>query len=512
MHGTTCRNCSGLTDQEERDAQGVDAACTSQEDNCHRIIHAYRKLARTRFAYHYETFIIAGLMTTKRRVDLINDPIGPSLRRFAVPLAFSFIVNMVYSLIDRFYVSRLGDAAIAAIGSSDQIVFLLFTLASGFAVGSGIIVARRFGEGDRVGASRTGTQALVGMAIMAGSVTAVMYALLPFIPSVMQMDTEVETLSVEYLSMLLIGFTFNLMNFQMFSTVRSTGNAVFPMTVLIITVVLNAVIAPFLIFGIGPFPELGMRGAGLATALSQISGTGIALTALIRGSTNIRLDFTQFRLDGALLRRVAQQGLPASLQMLSVSLNRAAIFAIVAGFGTHVTAAYTLGLNIDMMVFMSVFAMGIAVETATGQNLGAKKPERVRLIHRSAIMQIGVLMLVLAVAVWAFGTEFVKLYTQNPDTVAEATQYLNITVIGYVFFSTGLLTVRVLSGAGASMLAMSITAGSLLGIQLPLSLVLGYATPMGPMGVWIAIALGYIVFTAISLLVFRSNRWSAVHV
>jgi len=282
--------------------------------------------------------------------------------------------------------------------------------------------------------------------------------------------------------------------------------------VLIITVVLNAVIAPFLIFGIGPFPELGMRGAGLATALSQISGTGIALTALIRGSTNIRLDFTQFRLDGALLRRVAQQGLPASLQMLSVSLNRAAIFAIVAGFGTHVTAAYTLGLNIDMMVFMSVFAMGIAVETATGQNLGAKKPERVRMIHRSAIMQIGVLMLVLAVAVWAFGTEFVKLYTENPNTVAEATQYLNITVIGYVFFSTGLLTVRVLSGAGASMLAMSITAGSLLGIQLPLSLVLGYATPMGPMGVWIAIALGYIVFTAISLLVFRSNRWSAVHV
>lgn len=451
-------------------------------------------------------------MTSKRRVDLINDPIGPSLRRFAVPLAFSFIVNMVYSLIDRFYVSRLGDAAIAAIGSSDQIVFLLFTLVSGFAVGSGIIVARRFGEGDRVGASRTGTQALVGMAITAAFVTAVMYLLLPVIPSIMQMDTDVETLSVEYLSMLLIGFTFNLMNFQMFSIVRSTGNAVFPMTVLIITVILNAIIAPFLIFGIGPFPELGMRGAGLATAISQMSGTGIALTALIRGSTNIHLDFTQFRLDGDLLRRVAKQGLPASLQMLSVSLNRAAIFAIVAGFGTHVTAAYTLGLNIDMMVYMSVFAMGIAVETATGQNLGAQQPERVRDIHRSAVRQIGLLMLILAAAVWAFGTQFVELYTTNPATIAEATQYLNITVVGYVFFSTGLLTVRVLSGAGAAMLAMTITAGSLLGIQLPLALLLGYSTSMGPTGVWVAILVGYVIFTIISLLVFRSNRWRTVHV
>jgi putative MATE family efflux protein len=451
-------------------------------------------------------------MTTKRRVDFINDPIGPSLRRFAVPLAFSFIVNMVYSLIDRFYVSRLGDAAIAAIGSSDQIVFLLFTLVSGFAVGSGIIVARRFGEGDRVGASRTGTQALVGMAITSASVTAVMYLLLPVIPLIMQMDAEVETLSVEYLSMLLIGFTFNLMNFQMFSIVRSTGNAVFPMTVLIITVILNAIIAPFLIFGIGPFPELGMRGAGLATAISQMSGTGIALTALIRGSTNIHLDFTQFRLDGALLRRVAKQGFPASLQMLSVSLNRAAIFAIVAGFGTHVTAAYTLGLNIDMMVYMSVFAMGIAVETATGQNLGAEQPERVRAIHRSAVRQIGLLMLILAVAVWAFGTEFVELYSRNPATVTEATLYLSFTVIGYAFFSTGLLTVRVLSGAGAAMLAMSITAGSLLGIQLPLAFVLGYYTSLGPIGVWVAVLFGYVAFTIIALLVFRSNRWKTVRV
>ncbi|MBK9183552.1 MAG: hypothetical protein IPM83_10620 [Ignavibacteria bacterium] len=87
----------------------------------------------------------------RRRVDLINDPIDGSLRLFAIPLAFSFVVNMVYSLIDRYYVSRLGDAAIAAIGTSDQVVFFLFTLVSGFAVGTGIIVSRRFGEGDHKG-------------------------------------------------------------------------------------------------------------------------------------------------------------------------------------------------------------------------------------------------------------------------------------------------------------------------------------------------------------------------
>ncbi len=448
----------------------------------------------------------------RKRVDLINDPIDRSLRLFAMPLAFSFVVNMIYSLIDRYYVSRLGDAAIAAIGSSDQIVFFLFTLVSGFAVGTGIIVSRRFGEADHIGASRTGTQALVGMAVMAASVTGLVYLLLPTIPVIMRMQPEVATLSMEYLGMLMIGFTCNLLNFQMFSMVRSTGNAMFPTMVLVTTVILNAIIAPFFIFGIGPFPELGMKGAGLATALSQMSGTVIALSALLRGKTNMHLDFTDFRLDFDLLGRVAKQGFPASLQMLSVSLNRAVIFTIVSAFGTNVTAAYTLGLNVDMFVFMSVFAVGIAIETATGQNLGAGKPERVLGFHRSAVKQMAYLMTGLAVVVWFAGRPFVELYSQNLLTLNEATKYLHITVFGYVFFAVGLVTVRVISGAGSAIMSMLITSGCLLGFQLPLSYVLSHATDLGSTGVWIGITIGYTVFAVVALAVLKSKVWMRARV
>lgn len=442
-----------------------------------------------------------------RRVDLINDPIDTSLRLFAIPLAFSFVVNMVYSLIDRYYVSRLGDAAIAAIGSSDQVVFFLFTLVSGFAVGTGIIVSRRFGEGNHKGASQTATQALVGMAVMAGTVTAIVYLLLPTIPILMRMQPEVAELSMSYLGMLLLGFTFNLLNFQMFTIVRSTGNAMFPMMVLVSTVVLNAVIAPFLIFGIGPFPELGMQGAGLATAISQMSGTAIALTAILRGRTNMHLDFSEFKLDFDLLGRVARQGFPASIQMLSVSLNRAVIFIIVSSFGTQVTAAYTLGLNVDMFVFMSVFAVGIAVETATGQNLGANKPERVWGFHRSAVKQIVMLMMGLAVVVWFVGRPFIELYSSNPTTIDEATTYLHITVFGYVFFAVGLITVRVMSGAGSAIISMLVTGGCLLGLQLPLSYALSHGTNLGATGVWIGILAGYVVFATVAILVLKSKVW-----
>ncbi|HBB26707.1 MAG TPA: hypothetical protein DCZ59_10615, partial [Bacteroidetes bacterium] len=347
----------------------------------------------------------------------------------------------------------------------------------------------------------------VGMAIMAGTANVLFYVFMPVIPELMRMPPDVAEFGRQYLQTLLLGFTFNLLNFHIFSLSRSSGNAMFPTTVLVSTVLLNAAIAPFLIFGIGPFPEMGMQGAGLATAISQISGTVISLVAIARGKTNLRFDFSQFRLDADLLLRVVKQGLPASLQMLAVSVNRAFIFMMVGAFGTSATAAYTLGLNVDMMVFMTVFAVGIAVQTAAGQNLGAGKPERVGAFFRSAALQLTVLMTSLAVVVWLFGQGFIAAYTRSEVTITAATEYLHITVFGYVFFAVGVVAVRVISGAGASILAMVITAGSLIGIQLPLCYLLSHTAGMGPTGIWIGVAAGYSIFCAIAYAVFRDGRW-----
>lgn len=444
---------------------------------------------------------------SRKGTNLLQDPIDKSLRLFAIPMAFSFLVNMIYSLIDRYYVSRLGDAAIASIGASDQVTFFVFTLASGFAVGTGIIVSRRFGEGDMAEADRTSTQAIVGMVLLAGTITAILYAIMQFIPSIMRMSPDVAAMSLSYMSTLYIGFTANLLNFQMFSIVRSTGNPVFPMIVLIFTTILNAILAPFLIFGIGPFPQMDIAGAGLATALSQITGCVVAMWAITTGKTSVHLRFDNFRLDPRMFLRIARLGLPASLQMLSVSVNRALIFVLVGGFGTSVIAAYTLGLNVDMVVFMSVFAVGVAVEVATGQNLGAGNHDRVRAYHISSIKQTGILMTLLAIVVWLFGESFVRLYTVNPPTVQEATAYLHITIFGYVFFAIGLVTVRAMSGAGAAFIAMAVTAGCLLFVQLPLAYLLSGKLSLGPKGVWYGIIIGYATFALVALLVHRSGIW-----
>lgn len=452
------------------------------------------------------------MLSRSSSVDLLNDPIDRSLRQFAIPMAFSFMINMIYSLIDRYYASRLGDDAIAAIGASDQVTFFVFTLASGFAVGTGIIVARRFGERDLEEAGRIAAQALVAMVLIGAVITAVIYSVLPSVPRLMNMPSTVGTMAMQYMRMLYVGFTANLVNFQLFSVIRSTGNPVFPMMVLISTTVLNAVIAPVLIFGVGPISAMGLAGAGLATAIAQVSGTVLALWAILSGKTGLGLRFARFHLDGGLILRVAKLGVPASLQMLSVSINRALIFVLVGGYGTSITAAYTLGLNVDMAVFMSVFALGVSVEVATGQNIGAGNWSRAVAYHRSAIKQGAVLMTVLGVVVLAVGSLFVELYTKQPATVAAATTYLQIAVIGYVFFAIGLVTVRSISGAGAALTSLLITACSLLGFQLPVAYALSRFAGMGPTGVWIGIVVGYAVFALVALSVHRRPFWRTASV
>jgi putative MATE family efflux protein len=451
----------------------------------------------------------------QQRTDLLNGPIDSSLRLFAIPMAFSFMVNMVYSLIDRFYVSKLGVQAIAAIGTVDQVTFLMFTLVSGIAVGSSIIVSRRFGEGDRDGANRTATQSIVFMAALSLLVTIGMYLLMPSLPAIMSMKQDAAPLAIAYMSTLYLGFAANLVSFQIFAIVRSTGNPMFPMMVLIGTTILNAVLAPFLIFGIGPFPHMGMSGAGLATAVAQLSGCAFALWAVTTGNASVHLTFRGFRPNPQLLGNVAKLGFPSAVQMVSVSVKRAIIFKLVGGFGTAVTAAYTLGLNVDMLVFMSVFAVGVSLEVATGQNLGAGKPERAAAYHRSAIKQMAILMVVLGSIVWVFGEDFVRLYVDKGADlvlVREGVRYLHTTVFGYVMFAVGVVTVRSISGAGAAYVSMAITAGSLLLFQLPISYLLAHGWNWGPQGVWYGIVIGYAVFAVVSLLVHRMNFWRKVAV
>jgi putative MATE family efflux protein len=448
----------------------------------------------------------------KNKVDLLSGPIDTSLRVFAFPLAISFVVHMLYAWVDTFYVSRLGPSSIAAIGISEQLIFFIFTLGGGFAIGSGIVVARKVGEGNQHKADLTATQAIVMMFLYSSFLAIFLYLMTDPVLSMMNVEGELAALSAAYLNAVVIGVPANYLIFQINAIVRSSGNSMFPMYMLLLGTVLNAILSPLLIFGPWIFPRLEMFGAGLATALAQILTVIVSIIALRRGYTPISITFKGFRFEWNIVKTIVRISIPTSLQFLSVSVNRLLLFTIANTFGTTVVAAYTLGLKVDLFVFMSIFAVGAAIEIVSGQNMGAGQYERIFQYHRSAVKQLSWLMAFLGTAVFFGGEYFSMIFTTEQVIIDETVKYFRITAFSYIPFAVGIVSTRVISGAGDTLRSLRIVATILLLIQLPMAYILSMFTSLDQTGIWISILTSQVLFAFFGLYSLFQKKWMSVKI
>ncbi len=446
------------------------------------------------------------------RVDLLEGPIDSTLRKFALPLILSFVINMVYTWVDMYYVSRINTVSVAAAGVGEQILFFAFGLGIGFAVGTSIVVARRFGERDYEGATHTATQGFLLMFGFSMLITLLLYLTYPMILKLMNIEGETYTLAEKYLSAISWGMPFNFLIFQLNATVRSTGNSVFPMAILIFANILNIIISPFLIFGIGPFPRMEIFGAGLGTAIAEFIGFLVALILIQTGKSGLKLSFNDLKPDIKIIKRIVKLGIPASLQLLTISINRILISSITFSFGAEILTTYMLGLRMDLFVFMPIFAVGAAIEITTGQNLGAHKTDRVFKYYYSAIKQLSLLMAIFGVLVFFGGSLFAKIFTQDKQIIQNVAEYLRITAFSYIFFGIGIISVRVISGAGAYIRSLIIVAIILFFIQLPFAWGLSKHTFLDYNGIWVGILLSHISFALIGYLQMISGKWINVKV
>lgn len=448
----------------------------------------------------------------KTKVDLLSGPIDSSLRKFTLPLAFSFIIHMLYAWVDTFYVSRLGTTSIAAIGISEQLIFFIFTLGGGFAIGSGIVVARRVGEGNQDIANRTATQAIIMMFFYSSFLAVFLYFATVPVLDAMNVKGEVARQSAQYLYAIVLGVPGNYLLFQINAIVRSSGNSVFPMIMLITSTVLNAALSPFLVFGIGPFPRLEIYGAGLATAIAQTTAAVISIIALRRDFTPITITFRNFKFDFNVVKTIIKISIPTTLQFFSVSINRLILFTIANSFGISVVAAYTLGLKVDLFVFMTIFAAGASIEIISGQNMGARQFERIFLYHRSAIKHLSILMSVLGVLVFFGGKYFSMIFTNDAVIINETENYFRITAFSYIPFVVGIISIRVISGAGDTLRSLKIVSSILILIQLPMAYILSFYTAFAQTGIWIAILTSMIIFSIFGVYSLLRKKWISVKV
>ncbi|MCS6808043.1 MAG: MATE family efflux transporter [Bacteroidota bacterium] len=449
--------------------------------------------------------------------DILNGAITPTLWLFTTPLVFSFMITIVYSWIDTYFVSHLGVAAIAAIGISEQCYFFIYTAASGFTIGTGVIIARRIGEGNEHEAETVALQGLTGIIVIASAIMVSMQILLPLILPLLGVRGGTLEYVLEYLPMLLAGLPCSNLIYQMNVTARSVGNSGFAFWTLLSFTMLNFVLAPLLIFGVKigtrqVTPSLGMIGAGMATALANVGAALLGMMMLTRGATRFHISWRLPIPQVQVMRAILGIGVPSSLQYLAVGASRAMLMMIHNAFGTTAAAAYTLGLRLDFFVFMPIFAIGVAIETFTGHCLGARKVRRIFDFYRTATVQMIGVVLMLGLGVFVGGEYFAALFTRDAEVLSQSVAYMRVSVVSYPCFVALIMALRVMSGAGDAMRSMMIMVIVLFALQLPSIIVLAWYCYLGIYGVWYGIVAGYAFGAILAYYHLLRKKWLAADV
>jgi putative MATE family efflux protein len=423
------------------------------------------------------------------------------------PMLVGAVLQNTQSLIDLFWVGGLGSKAVAAVAMSATILMVLFPMLMGLSTGTVALVARAVGAQNFEEASEAASQSLM-LAFVLGLLSGLVgwhfsddfFRLLGASPDIIPDGSAYLKIS------LLGGFTVFIL-FIGNAALQGAGDTITPMWIMAISNILNIILAPLFIFGLGPLPRMGVEGAAVATVISQAVAAGIAVHILLSGKARLHIRPRQWKPNLALSWRILRIGLPGSGQMFSRSLMNAVMMWIVASCGTAAVAAYGVGMRFHMIILMPLFALGGAAATMVGQNLGADKPDRAR--HAAWVATwVGIgFMVVTAVIMMLFAPALIRVFNKEPDVVHIGARYLQVVSPFYIFAALGIVLGRALNGAGDSMSPMIITILSLWGLQVPLAIFLSRIWQPPTQGIWWAIATAFVVQGLLIAGWFETGRW-----
>jgi putative MATE family efflux protein len=434
-----------------------------------------------------------------------------SLRRaialLAVPMMLEMAMESVFAVVDAFFVARLGADAVATVGLTEAVLTLLFAVAIGVSMAATALVARRIGEKDPEAAAVTAVQALVLGLLVSVAFGAAGFLGAPKLLALMGATPEVVAQGQGYTRVLYGGAATVVLLFLGNAVFRGAGDAAIAMRVLWFANLINIVLDPCLIFGLGPFPELGLTGAAVATTIGRGSGVVYLLWALVYGRGRIALRRRHLRLDLPVLGRLARVSVGGVLQFLVETASWVVLVRMLAVFGSPVLAGYTIALRILVFTFLPSWGLSNAAATLVGQSLGAGDVERaersVWLTARYNFYFLGAIAFVLLLA----PRPLVHLFTREPEVVAMAVDTLRWFAACYLPLAYGLVMIQAFNGAGDTVTPTVIKLFTHWLWQLPLAWFLALRLELGPVGVLMSIASAELAVGVIGALAFRRGRW-----
>jgi putative MATE family efflux protein len=439
--------------------------------------------------------------------DFTEGPVGRAVVLLAIPMVLEMALESVFAVVDVFWVSKLGAAAVATVGLTESILSILYSLAIGLSMAATAMVARRIGERDRESAARTAVQAIALGVIIAVPLGVAGALLAPRLLAFMGAGPDVVASGSGFMAVMLGGNVVIVLLFLINAIFRGAGDATVAMRVLWFANVCNLVLDPCLIFGLGPFPALGVTGAAVATTTGRGLAVVLQLVTLARGTGRIAIHREHLALDPKTMLALLKLSGAAIFQSLIGTASWIGLVRILAGFGSAALAGYTIAIRIVIFAILPSWGMSNAAATLVGQNLGAKHPERA---ERSVFLA-GLYNMFFLGAVGAFFVAFpdalVGLFTSDPAIVPVAAQGLRTIAAGFPFFAWGMVLVNAFNGAGDTWTPTVVNLGVFWLWEIPLAHVLAARAGMGPRGVFLAITVGFATLAVVGGLLFRRGKW-----
>ncbi|MDD2307326.1 MAG: MATE family efflux transporter [Prolixibacteraceae bacterium] len=444
--------------------------------------------------------------------DFTSDSIGKALLILSIPMVLEMIMESIFAVVDIFFVSKLGADAVATVGITESSMTIVYAIGMGLSTATTALIARRIGEKK---AGKAGVIAF--QAILSGFIVSILIAIPGIIYAkdfLLLMGASEEMAETGYMfpAIMFGGNAVIMLLFIINAVFRSSGDAAISMRVLIVANLFNIVLDPLLIFGIGPFPELGLKGAAVATTIGRAIAVCYQFYLLFNGHKRIRLEVDHLKIKLKVMAQLFRLSAGGILQYIIATSSWIALYRIIAILGSEAMAGYTISIRIVVFVLLPSWGLSNAASTLVGQNLGAKQPERAeRTVWITAYANMILLGLV-GIVLIIFPEAFIRLFINDPNVISNGAVSLRIISLGFVSYAMGMVMTQAFNGSGDTVTPTRINFFCFWLFEIPLAYLLAIVFDLKIYGISIAIVAAETALTLTAWYFFRKGKWKTVKV
>ena len=405
----------------------------------------------------------------------------------AIPMMAGALMQNLFSLVDLFFVGRLGHVAVAALSIAGVILGVIMMAAIGIATGTTALIAHFTGKKDYSGADRVLFQTVIICTV--SSLVMILVGIFGVVGLLHIFGTSEEIIPAAS-SYLRISFIFSIFIFLFIGfnqALRGSGDAITPLKVLVLVNIVNIILDPLFIFGLGFFPKLGVAGSALATVISRALGVTIILGYFIWGKSTLHFHRGMFKINLPIIDRIVKIGFFASFEVLLRQLSLLLLLRLVNSFGVAALAAYGIAIRLRMTVMMLGFGMGIACAVIIGQNMGAGYVPRARRAGWQGLKYYEFIVIPIAGLFFIFSPHIVGIFNNNPDVIKIGSSLLRFIAVTLPFLAMVLTLGRGIAGAGDTIASAIMTAVAQLGLRIPVAYFAALVLNWGTNGIWLGI-------------------------